>query len=497
MADWTLQSRLRLGAAIALVASVALALAPAPAAASGRPLVTGISDPDSTDLAVPLVYQRIRDAGARFVRLTFLWQAIAPQTEPTIPWDPTNPGDVNYNWSLPDREVRQTVDAGLTPVVQIYTAPRWAQRCQQDNPQNAPCDPDPNAAAQFAEAAARRYRGDFLDLPRVRYWELMNEPNLATYFHPQFRDGKPISPVLFRVLQNAFTGAIKGVAGSNLVLGPDMAPLKGTGALAPLDFMRRMLCMQGRRHPRPSRACHHRARFDIWATNPYTSGGPTHHAAGADEVSLGDLPEMRRLIRAAERAGRIDSDLHPVPFWITEFSWDSKPPDPGGLPWRIHARWAAEAIYRAWKAGVSAFFWNKLRDQDQNAGPDYFAQSGLYLRGASLAEDKPKRVLSAFRFPFVAFTAAQGVRVWGRTPTSQSGQVAIEVRKGDRWLAIATLRANRFGIFQRVVDTGYGRRKRGLVRAKYGDRVSLPFSLHYVHDFYVPPFGATPSESRP
>ena len=484
---------LRLSAAIALAAIAALALPPASASTAGRPMVTGIADPDSTDLAVPLVFQRIHDAGARFVRLTLLWRDIAPASEPIQPWDPTDPGDVNYDWSLPDREVRQAVEAGLEPIVQIYTAPDWAQRCPDTTPQRAPCDPDPAATGQFAEAAARRYGGGFLDLPRVGYWELFNEPNLATYFHPQYRDGKPVSPLLYRDLQNAFTDAVKGVNPSNLVIGPDMAPLRGTGALAPLDFMRRMLCMSGRRHPRPSNSCDERTRFDIAAINPYTSGSPTHHARGPDEVSLGDLGELQRLLRAAQRAGRLESDLHPVALWVTEFSWDSRPPDPGGLPWRIHARWAAEAIYRAWNAGVTAFLWNKLRDQDPKAGPDFFAQGGLYLRGATLAEDRPKRVLHAFRFPFVAFRAAGGVRVWGRTPSSRPGPVTIEVREGGGWRSIGDLSANRFGVFRRVLSTGYGQGRRGLVRARDDGQPSLPFSLRPVPDFYTPPFG----ENRP
>jgi hypothetical protein len=203
---------------------------------------------------------------------------------------------------------------------------------------------------------------------------------------------------------------------------------------------------------------------------------------------------MERLLRATDRAGHIGSALHPVPFWVTEFSWDSKPPDPGGLPWRIQARWAAEAIYRAWTAGVSAFFWLGLRDPDPFGGwPHYqLIESGLYLRGATLAEDKPKRVLRAFRFPFVAFAAEHGVRVWGRTPTSGSGTVTIMVREGSRWRPIAELGANRLGIFERLIPTGYGRHSRGLVRARYGDQTSLPFSLHYVPDFYQPPFGKPP-----
>jgi hypothetical protein len=476
-----------------LVVGLALATcclgAQAPSAGAARPLATGISDPETTDIALPLVYNRIHAAGARFVRLTFLWQAIAPAQEPILPWDPTNPADLNYDWTLPDREIRRTVAAGLTPVVQVYTAPRWAQRCHAVTEANAPCDPDPGATAEFATALARRYDGGFLGLPKVRYFELFNEPNLSIYFNPQFRAGKPVSPQLFRTLLNAFSTAVKAVDPKNLVLGPDMAPLGGPAAVAPMDFMRRMLCMEGRRNPHPLPGCRHRARFDVWATNPYTTGGPTHHARHPDDVSLGDLPEMRRLLRAAERTGQIRTALHPVPFWVTEFSWDSRPPDPGGLPWWLHARWAAEALYRAWKAGVSAFFWNKLRDQNPGDGPGNFAQGALYLRGPSLAKDRPKRVLRAFRFPFVAFATGHGIRVWGRTPYSRSGRVLIEVRSGNGWRPLASLRANRFGIFERVLKTRFGRSQHGLVRARNAGISAVPFSLHYVHDIYVQPFG--------
>ena len=480
--------RVRFASGVVLAICCCLA-ASAAGAAAAHPLVTGISDPETTDIAKPLVYNRIHGAGARFVRLTFLWQNIAPATEPIQPWDPTDPGDFNYDWSLPDREVRQAVAAGLTPLVQVYSAPSWAQRCHVETVANAPCDPDPRATADFAQALARRYSGSFRGLPKARYFELFNEPNLPIYFNPQYRSGKPVSPELYRTLLNAFSAAVKAVDRKNLVVGPDMAPLGGPNAIPPMDFMRRMLCMTGRGNPHPSPGCSDRTRFDVAAVNPYTSGGPTHHANDPDDVSLGDLPEIRRLLGAAERSGHIRSAVHPIPLWITEFSWDSSPPDPGGLPWWLHARWAAEAIYRAWKAGVSAFFWNKLRDQNPGYGPGNFAQGGLYLLGPSLAKDRPKRVLRAFRFPFVAFSTGSGIRVWGRTPYSRGGRVVIAAREGDRWRKIEVLRADRFGIFGRVIQTPDGRSHRGLVRASYAGGSSVPFSLRYVPDIYVKPFG--------
>ncbi|MEP7180441.1 MAG: hypothetical protein ABI775_15240, partial [Pseudonocardiales bacterium] len=99
-------------------------------------------------------------------------------------------------------------------------------------------------------------------------------------------------------------------------------------AVAPLRFMRELLCLS--KGANPHRVCTKQAHFDAWGVHPYTSGGPTHHAAGPDDVSLGDLPDVRRLLDAGVQAETIRS-RRPVQLWATEFSWDSNPPDPRGV----------------------------------------------------------------------------------------------------------------------------------------------------------------------
>src|SRR5207248_10179685 len=124
----------------------------------------------------------------------------------------------------------------------------------------------------------------------------------------------------------------------------------GLTSAAPLRFMRALLCMSKGATPR--RTCTNRIAFDAWAHHPYTSGGPTHHALRPDDVSLGDLPEMRSLLDAAWRAGSITA-RHAPQFWVTEFSWDSDPPDPKAVPAQLEARWVAEALYRMWQSRIS------------------------------------------------------------------------------------------------------------------------------------------------
>jgi hypothetical protein len=486
--------------ALAALALAGLAIATLPPssgpAASSRGIAkrfldTGISDPVANALGRQVVFDRVRRAGAVYTRLTVLWAQVAPDQEP-LAWSPGDPADLNYDWRVADREVRMAQRAGLEPLFQIYGAPEWAQRCGIRNESGAPCDPDPAALAQFARAAARRYSGDFRGLPRVRFWEPQNEPNLSLFFNPQMRGGKPVSPALYRRLLNRFAAAVKQVDPTNRVVTAGLAPLERPGNVGPLDFARRMLCMRGRERPRPTAGdCGGGVRFDVFAMNPFTTGSPTHRTPGPDDVSLSDLPELQRLLRAAERAGRIRSATRRVPLWVTEFSWDSRPPDPGGVPEKLHARWTAEAIYRAWAAGVSTFFWYELRDNPRNGRPhEETVQSGLYLRrGDAVVHDRPKMALRAFRFPFVAFARRGGVFVWGRTPTSEGGNVVLQARVGRGWSRIGSARANEQGIFRTLLRTSYGRGGRGAVRAVYREATARPFSLRRVPDFYQPPFG--------
>jgi len=448
--------------------------------------VSGVIYPDAVEFA------RVRASGARFVHLIVHWGKVAPAGEPAA-WQPEDPGDPGYDWSSVDPLVLGAARAGLTPVLMINGAPPWAQRCVVGGkPTWVPvCDPDPAMLAEFAKAAARRYSGGFGGLPRVRYWQGLNEPNLSLFFNPQFEAGRPVSAALYRRLANAFYLAVKSVNRSNLVLAAGLGPIgKPPWTVGPMDFARRLLCMRGRRNPRPiPGGCEGGVRFDIFDVHPYTTG-PPYHRGRPDDVQLGDLQKLQELLRAADRAGRIHGRLHPTPLWVTEFSWDSRPPDPGGLPMRILDRWTAEALYRAWRAGVSHFFWYPLRDEDPRGMPfSQTIQGGLYFRGATVGGDRPKPALRAFRFPFVAFSRRDGFRFWGRTPDSGPGRVSIQIRQAGAWRVAAVARAGAGGIFAGVVRTPYGRSRRGLVRARSRRDVALPFSLKPVKGFYQPPFG--------
>lgn len=428
-------------------------------------------------------FARVRASGAATVRLSLDWASVASTRRPSRP-EARDPG--RYNFAGFDGLVRAAVRAGLKPIVTIWNAPAWAQ--QRKGRPNGNWFVEPAAYGDFATAAARRYSGEFEDLPRVRYWMAWNEPNLVFYLNPQFTGGAPSSPALYRILLNAFADAVHGVKPGNLVVAGGLAPftqldVKNRG-VGPLTFMRSLLCVSRKLTP----TCSARARFDVWSHHPYTSGGPTHTAYRADDVSLGDLPEMKAVLDAAYRLRRIQSRRRPL-FWVTEFSWESKPPDPRGVPTALHTRWVSEGLYRMWKAGVTLVTWFRLTDEPYPKSP---YQSGLYYRDADGDAGRAKPALLAFRFPFVAFREKGGaVLVWGRTPSSRALSVLVEQYDGFGWRRVAVLRANRYGIFTKRLPLA----GRGPLRAVQlpggGERreVSRGFSLTVPPDRVVRPFG--------
>ncbi len=404
------------------------------------------------------------------------WAQVAPQgkSRPAA-FKPRDPGDSYYQWAETDRQVRMAVEKGFTPIVYVQTAPVWSELCSVGP---GPCRPQPKALADFMTAAALRYGGTYPGLPRVRHWQIWNEPNLDAYLVPQYdAKGRPASPDWYRSMVNAAADAIHAVKKDNVVIAGGQSPFgpdaKSTDRVAPLTFMRQLLCLSPDKNPRL--VCRKRVRFDVWAHHPYTSGGPMHHANGQNDVSAPDLWKMRVLLDAAVRSGNLQSRGR-VAFWVTEFAWDTSPPDPKGVPEALHARWVAEVLYRMWDQGVSLVTWFLIRDQPFASTTPF--QAGLYFRGSNgVRSDTPKMALTAFRFPFVAFREPKKktVMYWGRSPAGRSA-VAVEQKRQGAWRVMETLRPNSYGIFSgRYASTA----RTGFLRARLanGKDEALPFSL--------------------
>jgi hypothetical protein len=485
--------------ALAAVVGCAILLAPAATARGAQPLETAVVDPiNFVEPNLDLTMGRVRSAGSSAVRILVPWRYVAPlTTSKPAGFDAANPTDPAYKWTVVDSQVRAAVRHHLKPMLSIFVAPAWAER-SSEGPDGGR-SPDPAEVAAFGRAIARRYSGSVLGLPRVRLWQLWNEPNIYRFLMPQFDSpfadpvpsgARALSPVIYRDMLNAFAPAVHGVSRRNVVITGGMTPFArpyaASPAVGPLRFMRELLCLTPKNRPAPG--CRQRASFDVWAHHPYTDGGPNHSAQEPGNVSLGDLRQMERVLKAGIRTGHIRSSQR-VRFWVTEISWDTNPPDPGGVPAKTHARWVAEAMYRMWRSGVSLVTWYTIRDDPTRGRPDpEVYQSGLYYRcDTGPACDRPKPALAAFRFPFVALPEAGRTVVWGRTPFGRRARVKLELRSGGGWRRVATLRTDSHGIFLRRLT----RPRHGTMRAvaSPGGARSPGFRIGRTRDMEVHPFG--------
>ena len=423
------------------------------------PLRTAVFDPFTLNGSQYATgFQLTRRAGAAYVRIDVPWNEVAP-SRPAVPSDAGDPNWTGYRWAWTDAKVKAAAEAGLTPYLQIGSTPGWAAG-RSTTPKIA-------LLGQFAKALALRYDGKH-DVPDVHVFQVWNEPNLS-------QDLNPVKAAVYRSMVNAVAASVHAVGRSNLVVAGGLDPFgnkaKTWHSVSPLAYMRSLLCLSKGRHPH--RTCKNRIHFDVWAHHPYSFKGPFGHATRADDVSLGDLPKMRSLLRSALKFHRIVS-THGVQFWVTEFSWDTKPPRRHAAPVGLAARWTAEALYQMWKSGVSLVTWFGLEDR----GGKSPYQSGLFFHATQLAHARPKPVRTAFRFPFVAYLGKHTVSVWGRDATSDKQLVTIQRRHGSRgsWRTVARVRSNGSGIFRaklRLAAT-----KKDQVRAfAPGSGKSLAFSL--------------------
>jgi hypothetical protein len=247
-------------------------------------------------------------------------------------------------------------------------------------------------------------------------------------------------------------------------------------------FMRSLLCLA----PDLTPTCNDKTTFDVWSAHPYTSGGPSHHAHLPEDVSLGDLPKMHRVLLAAQRAHHIRLTRHGLGFWATEFSWDSGPPDPQAVPMATLMQWVPQALYTMWRNGITHVIWFTLRDDTMATSP---LQSGLYFNG-SFDQDRPKPLLANFRFPVVLVSPAPGASIWGRTPSGLRGRVLIQTTSPGGWRGLGTLATDRYGVFRGRVHGHLGTFIRAVIPIT-GDasgRVRVvPFADHFYN-----PFGTTP-----
>lgn len=468
----------RAASRLVVLAAVALALCcPASAVAAARPLQLGFFDGAFSGPAGATWLARSAGAGADVVRIDIGWDVPDARVRPAG-FDARDPADPHYDFSRADAAIRAASDDGLRVIAAFTGAPRWAEG--KGRPRSAPQGswrPDPRALEDYGIALGRRYSGSFPDplrlgstLPRVAAFQLWNEPNLDKYLTPQWSGGRTASPAWYRRMLNAFYAGVKSVDPGARVVTAGTAPFgdpdPGGQRIMPARFVRDLLCLRETGGALRGTGCGDPAHFDVLAHHPYSVGAPDTAALNDDDVSIPDIGKLTRLLRAAERSGgALPRVRHPL--WVTEVGYNTKPPNPYGVPLALDAQWTARTLELLWSEGVGLVCWNTIVDQPPVPSYLMTSQSGVYF-----VDGRPKPTLRAFRFPFVAARAGRStVELWGRAP--QAGRLLLERRRGGRWTTARALDVAAHGTFLvRVRWTG------GAVwRARAGRQTSIAWRL--------------------
>jgi hypothetical protein len=436
---------------IVVIACLAL-LAPAAAAhANARQFTTieapgellfGASPEDSLDT--------IADLGADAVRIQLAWDLVAPNPDArTAPsFNATDPGAYPAaGWARYDRAIAGARARGLKVILTITGgAPRWATASKRDHLTR------PNAAAfgKFATAVGRRYRA------HVSHWSIWNEPNLGKLLKPLYegRTGRKLaSAKVYRLLYlKAYAGLRAAGVGAPILVG-ELAPRKNSlrenGTIAPLRFLRGVLCLDDR-YRKVGRSC---ARLPTQglAMHPYTTAtGPRFVPPDPDDVTIGVLP---RLVKALDRAATAGALPRRLPVFVTEFGVQSYPDRRSGVPLAQQSDYRSIAEHIAYRnARVTSFSQYLMRDDDPRGGAFGAFESGLVL-----FTGKPKPALEGFRLPLVVLPG-RGARVtlWGLVrPAAAAGSLTIQFKdRGRGWRELGSQRHGASGYWRRSASEG-------------------------------------------
>jgi hypothetical protein len=384
----------------------------------------------------------LQSLGIDIVKVRVNWRFLAPSKRPHA-YNGADPAAYGANWLPYDELVEGAQSRGMDVLFQVGgSAPEWATPGK-----SAIRSPNPAEFGKFVEAVGTRY-------PSVHKFSVWNEPNLVSWLSPQFSGKVPQSPRIYRGLLNAAWGGMQRSGhGSDDLFAGELLPFSRSSGnsnkkIRPIAFLRELACVDS--HYRPFKGTTARKRGCAGfksvpgtglAYHPYTlAGGPKVRTPNKDDASIRDLGRLRTAISRLRARHRIGSYW---PIWITEFGFQSRPPDPYGSPIKQIPGFMGEAEYLAYKnSRVRSFAQYPLVD---DRGKVAGFQSGLRFYGGKA---KPF-VWAAFRRPFFARYSGSRVELFGGIRAEPGAQVTVQTKNGPKakWRTVRTVTLNSRGYF--------------------------------------------------
>jgi hypothetical protein len=431
--------------AILLAVLCAALVAAAPAHASHAQTMTfeaprDLKDPATRDQA----FKDIAALGVHSMRLVLYWHDVAPDPDSRVKpkFDETSPS--SYNWGAYDAVIDGIKQRGWSLLLTVSgPVPRWATNGARDTLTR----PSPSEFGKFVRAVAAHYGS------KVDTWSIWNEPNQPQFLLPQYSPShKPLSPMIYRNLYLAAQRGLRdaGLTNARVLLG-ETSP-RGTGkVVAPLRFLRGVLCLDDRYHRIAGSGCT-KLQASGYAHHAYTTGqGPSFRPPQPNDVTIGVLGRLTSALGKAARAGAINGNL---PLYLTEFGIESKPDPIRGVSLQQQSEYRAISERIAYdNPRVVAFSQYLLRDDLPRPGVPKIERYPGFETGLFTSAGKPKPSYDGFRLPLAVRRGKSKVSIWGLVrPAGGSTTATIEVRSGGKgpFRTLTTVRTNARGYFTKT-----------------------------------------------
>ncbi|MFY9265319.1 MAG: hypothetical protein WAO61_07830 [Solirubrobacterales bacterium] len=462
-----------------LAVTIAGALAVSPATRASTRQLSVLEDSArvlSIDRAVQNIsLDEIKALDADIVKIPVLWRTIAPngtgRSKPRV--DLSDPGAYPpANWATLDAAILGAQIRGLSVWLMVTVpAPRWAV-AKETTPGNGAFNPDAGAYAEFVEALAKRYQS-------VKYWSLLNEPNLSLFLQPQHKNGVVLSAIHYRKLYRAGRAALaaNGHRRDTILFGELLprapVPKRINGTVPPVMWLREFFCLDAELKrfsgsEARKRGCNRFQPIETsgFAYHPYTPpAGPLFTDPLPLNATVHHLGRIYTVLDAAYREGRLTR--RKLKVFSSEFGFQSRPPDRKAVPLaKVPGFLNISELLTFNDPRVATYSQYQLVDDLQLSG----FQSGLRFHSGR----KKPGVYAAYKLPLVVLRrTASSVTIWGKRRDVSAGreQVEIQTRVGRSFRTIATVKPDpKSGYFQRLVGTSGAAAK--VFRLKSGDIIS-------------------------
>jgi hypothetical protein len=406
--------------------------------------------------------------GVHTVRVNVRWNRYAPSptsaTRPAFdagdPWAYPGFGEID---ALVSGAERRGIQVLLTPT---GPGPGWASRCKGSYETRRICKPSPGEFGQFVAALGRRY-------PTVTRWSVWNEPNQGGWLTPQYEKhgGKyvPWSPVVYRELVRSAAGALQGTGhgGDQLLLG-ETAPLGKTSgsyhkrSMPPALFYRELFCLDSKGRgltgsAARTRGCASYPKLPVTgvAHHPYTrgaAGAPRSRPSGSSDITLATISRLSLWVDRGANRGRVPRGL---PIWLTEYGFQTNPPDRYGTSLTNQAAWLNESDWMAWNN-------SRIRSTAQYELYDERSSASGFQTGLRFKDGKAKPALAAYRLPIWPVATRTYTKLWlhvrpAREPQAVTIQYLPKGKSAYRTLGTYTTDANGFAYVKTRTKAPYWR----------------------------------------